>query len=234
MKQKIITVIALSLFLFVAFARADEIVVTGIRASESYSGIPAVTLKKPADFLVQEVELVNDSRAPDLRKKEILFTIEGMLKHAAADKKIALSYGKGFLLPIDLNDESLQIVEGKGRADTSSVRIFVKIVLTAADNTKARIADLRNFISHTQAVGRTEIEAVGDVGLSIVQPEKYRYELLGKIAEENKRLIKAIGGKCKVTLTELAARVHWQRTEVAELTLYIPYGAQATDCVYEP
>ena len=234
MKQKLIAVIASSLLFSVASAQAEEVFVTGSRLSENYSGMPAVTIKKPADFLVQEVELTNDSRSPDLRRKEILSTIEGMLRRAAADKQIALSYGKGFLLPIDLTDDSLQIVDGKGRADTSSVRIFVKIILAAGDNTKARIADLRNFISHVQIVGRTEIDPVGDVGLSIVDPEKYRYELLTKIAEENRRLIKAIGGKCKVTLTDLTSRVRWQRTEVAELTLFIPYSTEAHDCAYEP
>jgi hypothetical protein len=63
---------------------AEEIVVTGMRASDS-SEIPAVTLKKPADYFVQTVSLINDSRAPDLRKKEIIDTISHIL---AASKKL--------------------------------------------------------------------------------------------------------------------------------------------------
>lgn len=234
MKVIPVAAIALSILLFSGLAQSEEVVVTGLRASEGYSGIPAVAIKKSADYLVQEIKLTNDSRSPDLRKKEIISTIEGMLKRAATDKKIALSYGKGFISPIDLTGESLQIIEDGGRSDTSTVRIFVKILLTAEDNTKARIADLRNFISRSQVVGRTEIESLGDVGLSIVNPEKYRYELLEKIAEENKRLLKVMGGNCKVTLTELSNRVTWRRTEVAELTLYIPYETQVTDCTYQP
>ena len=233
MNKYLATALMLSLVSHVAFA-SDEIVVTGLRVATGYSEMPAVTIKKPADFLVQEIELVNDSRSTDLRRKEIISTIEGMLKRAAGDKNIALSYGKGFLLPIDLTDESLEIIEGKGRSDTSSIRIFVKITLAAGDNIKARIADLRKFISRTQVVGRTEIESLGDVGLSIVNPEKYRYEILAKVAEENARLTKAIGSKCRVTIAGLAARVHWQRTEVSELTLYVPYTAEMTGCAYEP
>lgn len=90
----------------------EEVVVTGLRASD-YSEMPAVTITKPADFLVQKIQLINDSRSPDLRKKEIIETVEGMLKRATSDRNIALSYGEGFLVPVNLTDESLQIIEDK-------------------------------------------------------------------------------------------------------------------------
>jgi hypothetical protein len=234
MRTNICGLIFLSFVTFGAVAQSEEIVVTAQRRSESYGEMPAVTIKKAADFLVQEIQLTNDSRSPELRKKEIISTIEGMLKRTSADKNIALSYGEGFLLPVDLTDESLQIIEDRKRSDTSAIHIFVKITLSAGDNTKAKIADLRKFISRTQVAGRTEIEAQGDVGLSIVNPEKYRYEILTKIAEENARLTRAIGGKCRVKLAGLAARVQWERTDIAELTLYVPYGTEMTDCAYEP
>src|SRR5690242_9771986 len=77
--------------LFVALsvsAQTEEIVVTGMR-SGGYNEMPAVTIKKPADFLVQEIRLVNDSRSPELRKKEIISTIDSMLKRASSDRRIA-------------------------------------------------------------------------------------------------------------------------------------------------
>lgn len=215
-----------------AAAQFEEIVVTGMR-SEEYGAMPAVTIKKPADFLVQEIRLVNDSRSPELRKKEIIDTIDGMLKRAASNKRIALSYGDGFLEPVNLDDESLQIIEDKRRADTSSINIFVKTTLSANDNTKERIAELRKFIADARLAGRTEIEPLGDIGLSIVDPERYRYDILAKIAEENVRMVQAMGGKCRIKLGGLEGRVQWERTDVAELTLFIPYNAEITDCAYE-
>ncbi|HEY5809283.1 MAG TPA: hypothetical protein VIT67_15015 [Povalibacter sp.] len=209
----------------------EEVVVTGMRASD-YSEMPAITITKPADFLVQEIQLINDSRSPDLRKKEIISTIQGMLKRAASDKGIALSYGEGFLVPVNLTDESLQIIEDKKRPDTSRVEIFVKVTLSAGDDTKAKIAGLRKFIEKTQLVGRTEIDPLGDVGLSIVGPEKYRYDILARIAEENARLTKAVGSKCEVKVSGLSGRVRWERTEVAELMLYIPYDVEISHCTY--
>ncbi len=210
----------------------EEVVVTGLRASD-YSEMPAVTITKPADFLVQKIQLINDSRSPDLRKKEIIETVEGMLNRATSDRNIALSYGEGFLVPVNLTDESLQIIEDKKRPDTSRVEIYVKVTLAAGDDTKARIAALRKFIEKTPLVGRTEVEPMDDVGLSIVGPEKYRYDILARIAEENARLAKVVGSKCEVKVSGLSRRVMWERTEVAELMLYIPYEMEMSHCMYE-
>lgn len=210
----------------------EEVVVTGEQASD-YSEMPAVTITKPADFLVQQVQLVNDSRSPDLRKREIIETIQGMLKRAASDRAIDLSYGEGFLMPVNLTDESLQIIEDKKRPDTADVELYVKVTLAAGDDTKLKIATLRKFIEKTPLVGRTEVEPLGDVGLSIVRPEKYRYDILAKIAEENARLAKVVGSKCQIKVSGLSRRVMWERTEVAELMLYIPYEMEMSHCVYE-
>jgi hypothetical protein len=63
-----------------AQAQLEEIVVTGSRV-ESYD-MPAIAVVKQADFLVQNIRLINDSRSPDLRRQEIFGTIERMLASA--------------------------------------------------------------------------------------------------------------------------------------------------------
>jgi hypothetical protein len=214
-----------------AQAQVEEIVVTA-RMQTSFEGMPAVTLQKPGDFLVQEIRLINDSRSPDLRKKEILDTIQGLLRQAQGQRNIALSYGEGFLVPIDLDDESLQIIEDQKRADTSSINIFVKVALTGRGDIKKRIGELRQFIDDARVIGRTEIDPDGDIGLSIVNPERYRMELLGGIAADNARIGNAMGKGCRITVGGLENRVTWERTGIAELTLYIPYGVEVSDCAY--
>jgi hypothetical protein len=229
-------VVALAVLAFGPSLRAqelEEVVVTAERA-QSYDGVPAVTVRKPADFLVQGIRLVNDSRSPDLRRTEIIGTIDGLLKRAAEIRNVALSYGEGFLVPIDLSSDALQIIEDQRRSDTSVVDIFVKVTLAEKDDTKRRIADLRTFIKQAKLVGRTEIEPKGDVGLSIVNPEKYRAELLARIAEDNAKLSQAMGKKCDVKVGGLERRIEWQRTGVAELTLYIPYSVEISKCSLEP
>ena len=212
----------------ISSAQLEEIVVTGSRVD--FYGMPTVTVVKEADFLVQNIRLVNDSRAPDLRRDEIIGTIEAMLRRAEQMPGMALSYGTGFLEPINLTDESLQLIEDSDRIVTSFVDFSAKLEFDASADARDQIASLRDFISGTEIVGRTEIEPLGDIGLSIVGPEQYRYEIIQAIADENRRLQEALGSECKVSIDGLEARVEWERTNVSELTLYIPYGIEVSDC----
>ncbi len=208
-------------------AQLEEIVVTA-QAQGGYYNMPAVTLKKEADFLVQNIRLVNDSRSPERRKSEIFESIEKLIKRSQKMTGIALSYGDGFLTPVNLNDDSLQIINDKKRIDTSYVDIFVKVALNENASPKAQISSMRKFITSASLMGRTEILPLGDIGLSIIGPEQYRYAILKKIAAENKGMVEALGERCKFSLSGLQNRVEWERSGLAELTLYIGYESEIT------
>jgi len=122
----------------VAAAQLEEIVVTGSRIRGGGEEMPAVTLPKTADFLVQNIRLGNDSRSPDLRRQEIVQTIESMMKQAARARNIELSYGQGFLLPIDLSEDALEVIEDNKRSDTSYVDIYVKVKFDPKQDAKAK------------------------------------------------------------------------------------------------
>ncbi len=211
-------------------AALEEIVVTGSRVDVDYYEMPAVTITKKADFLVQNIRLINDSRSPDLRKAEIIETIENLIRRSRSMEGMALSYGRGFLEPINLDDESLQLLEDRQRVDTNYIDIYAKVALDLDRSSKAQIADLREFISGAKKAGRTEILPLGDIGLSIVGPEQYRYEIIEKIAAENAKVSQAMNADCEITIGGLEGRVQWDRTSVSELTLYIPYGMEVSDC----
>ena len=216
-----------------AWAQGDvlqEVVVTGSRIDVDYYGMPAVTITRNADFLVQNIRLVNDSRSPDLRKQEIVDTISNLIRRSKSMPGMALSYGRGFLEPVDLDDESLQLLEDRQRVDTSYIDIYAKVALDAGRSSKQQIADLRRFISGAKKAGRTEILPLGDIGLSIVGPEQYRYQIIEKIAAENRKVGEAMNASCEVTIGGLEGRVMWERTGVSELTLYIPYGMEVSNC----
>jgi hypothetical protein len=158
-----------------AWAQLEEIVVTGSRVSgDDYSRIPAVVLERRADFLVQRIQLTNDTRAEEARTKELHQTIRDMVSDAAKRPGIALSYGDEFLIPITAIAYEVPLTAGGKRADTSSTSIYVKMALGEKDNVAEAIATLRAFIKKSRVSGRTEIEPEGDVGLSLVSPEKYR------------------------------------------------------------
>jgi len=214
-----------------AWAQVDEVVVTGARISgDDYSAIPAVVLQRRADFLVQRIRLTNDTRAEEARIRELHQTIRDMVGDAAKKPGIALSYGDEFLIPISASATEVVLSAGGKRPDTSSASIYVKMALAEKDNVPAAIANLTAFIKKARISGRTEIEPEGDVGLSLVTPEKYRYDIIGKITEDARKLREAVGSKCRIQLSGLANRVSWQRSDVSELTLYIPYQIQLTEC----
>ncbi len=214
-----------------AWAQLEEIVVTAERVSgDDYSRIPAVVLEHRADFLVQRIELTNDTRAADARAKELHQTIRDMVADATKRPGIALSYGDDFLIPITDKSYEVPLNSLGKRPDTSSTDIYVKMALGTNDNVTAGIATLAGFIKGARVSGRTEIRAKDDVGLSLVAPEKYRYDIIAKITEDARRLQSAVGARCKIELSGLSNRVSWKRSDVATLTLYIPYQIQLRDC----
>lgn len=214
-----------------AWAQVDEVVVTGSRISgDDYSAIPAVVLQRRADFLVQRIRLTNDTRAEDARIRELRQTIRDMVGDAARKPGIALSYGDEFLIPISATATEVVLSAGNKRPDTSSASIYVKMALAEKDDVPAAIASLTAFIRKARISGRTEIEPEGEVGLSLVTPEKYRYEIISKVTEDARKLREAVGSKCRIQLSGLANRVSWQRSDVSELTLYIPYQIQLSEC----
>lgn len=204
---------------------SQEIVVTGSRITrEDIYGLPAIAVEKKADFLVQKIRMINDSRSPELRKKEIFGTIGNLKRSAQKIKGIELSYGEGFLVPVNLTDDSIQLIEDRKKKDTNHVDIFVKVALDESRSPKKQISELRSFIKNAKLQGRTEIESLNDIGLSIIDPDQYRYDILKEIAKENKKIKDIIGKDCGIDIGSLEQRVEWARTGVDELTLYISYN----------
>lgn len=208
-----------------------EIVVTGSRVSgDDYSGIPAITLERRADFLVQQIRLTNDTRAADARRKELYQTIRDLLADAAKKPGMALGHGDEFLIPITAENYEIPLQSVGQRPDTSSTELYVKVALGSNDDVSKALTALSTFISKARVTGRTEIQPQEDVALSIVNPERYRFEIITQISADAKKLQNAVGPQCRIGISGLSNRVSWQRSDISQLTLYIPYEIQLTDC----
>lgn len=200
MKHGIIAILLFSNCIGLNAQVLEEIVVTASMRSGDYYEMPAVTIKKEADYLVQNIRLTNDSRSPELRRKEIIKSIDNLIKASSRIKGIELSYGDGFLEPVRLNDDSLELIEDRKKVDTSYVNIFAKVAFDGKLAAKQQILELRGFIKNAKPEGRTEIDSLGDIGLSIVGPEQYRYEILAKIAAESRKVKETMGPDCETTI----------------------------------
>lgn len=215
----------------VAWAQLNEVVVTANRVSgDDYSRIPAIAIERRADFLVQRVQLTNDTRDSNARHAEIHQTVRDLVKAAASRSGIALGFGDEFLIPITAEDFRIPLDTDKRRPDTTSTALFVKLALAPKDDIKSALRTLEDFIAKAKVSGRAEIERGDEVALSIVDPERYRYEIIAKIVEDARRLQMAIGTRCRVDISGLSNRVSWQRSDISQLTLYIPYEVELSGC----
>jgi len=57
-----------------------------------------------------------------------------------------------------------------------------------------------------------------------------RDDIIGKITEDAKRLQATVNPQCKIEIHGLPNRVSWQRSDISQLTLYIPYQVQLNGC----
>jgi hypothetical protein len=207
----------------------DEIVVTGTRISdEDLALMPAVTIARRADFLALSVTLENDTREADTRKREMHETLRNLVADAAR-QGMSMGYGTDFLVPVTAQNYQLPLGSGS-RADTSRVSLYLKRPLGPTDDVATEIDRLEKFVKGARVVGRTEVEADDDIALSVVNPERYRYEIVPLIAADARKLQATVGPGCRVNLSGLASRVSWERSGIAELTLYLPYKVDITDC----
>ncbi len=199
----------------------ETIVVTGSRID--WYDSPAVTLVKPADYLVQQVKLLNDSRDQSLREKELTNTVKDILRSANKSKLIELGVGKDIVYPITLDDLQLDFEEGE-RTDTSVVNLYIKTPINNKSQVEKLVTRINDFITTISVSGRTEVEKNGELVLSIVNPEKYRQELLAAIAKDVNSTIKIFGDSYKAEIDGLSQSLMWERASVSELRLYLEYN----------
>lgn len=206
----------------------DRIVVTGSRI-DTY-GLPAVNIERPADFLAQSVRIVNDSRAPELRRQEILATLQQLQRGARRLGGIELSVGDEYLNTLRLDADALELKTEEKRADTSYLDLYIERRFDPQRPAADQIRELREFIREARMDGRSMLEPKGEIALSLVKPERYRSEILTAIADELQRIRGQFPAGCKLDVHGLAGRVQWMRVGTAQLALYIEHEIGIAGC----
>ncbi len=211
---------------------AEEIVVTAarIRGDQPPPPLPAVVIRKRADFLLQSIELTNDTRDAKARENELYQTLRGLAAAAAKTPGLSLAWQRGFLIPITERDHQIPLQPDDDRDDASRAVLYIKYALTPQSDVPRAVKTLAAFVDDAKMVGRSSIEPLGDVALSIVNPERYRPEVIQALAASVRDLQQAFGEKCKVNLGDFSTRLQWQRSDISELTLYLPYRMSVEGC----
>ncbi len=212
-----------ALLLCSSFARGqnDEVVILSpFEVTAAEERIPPVTIRKTADFLLLQVRIVNDTRDPEKRRIELYDTVKGIVATAAEVKSLEISTRE---MVLNLQNYQVRLAEESGKADTSSVELLFRLPLSATDDVGALTAQLRAFSARVQVVGRSEVFP-GEIGISVKTPERFRYELVGHIAEDVQKMKQLFAGSFEILVKGLDQRMAWRRVSVSELELYLPYS----------
>lgn len=201
----------------------EEIVVTGTRvAQDDYSEMmPAVGLRRAADFLVQQVTIRGDTRDPDQREKEIRTMLANAIK-AATKQGVELATGDYILTRLTPeNADELELVNDR-RPDSERIDFLVKAPLGTRGVAQAQAA-IKAFVEAVPEVGRAQMDTLDDPTLSIVGPDSYRLQIVALVADDAKRQAGVLGDGYGVELTGLNMPVQWARSGPGEVMLFIPY-----------
>jgi hypothetical protein len=205
-----------------AAAQIETVVVTAER--RGYGGdAPGVTLVERADHLVTKVKVTCDTRDPVRRTEELRLTLRDMIAQARHTGSISLSIGDEVLY--EFTEESVdKTITADTRADTSSAYIVIRTELSKTDTFEAAAKRIQEFILHTPKTGRTEILIDEPYNLGLMNPERYRAELVAKVAEDSKHTAALFGAGYQVRVEGLQRAVQWFQSGKLDLSLYIPYG----------
>jgi hypothetical protein len=226
MKGIIFAAVALSLAAptFAQDLQSQEIIVTGSRIEQDdyQRDMPAVGLRRTADFLVQEVIIRGDTRDPKQRAAEIRQMLERAVQ-LASKHGVQLAYGAYILTPLTPNNLDEIALSNDNRPDSQKIEFLVKAPLTAKESGAAAEKRIEEFVEAVPEVGRAQMDMAGDSSLSIVGPDQYRVQIADKVMEDARALSGKMGANYAVTIEGLNMPVLWTRAGPSEVMLYVPY-----------
>jgi hypothetical protein len=204
----------------------SEIVVTGMRRqADNYdASIPAIGLRRVADYAVQQVNVVGDTRDAPRRRDEIFQMIRGAIALAAKNGGIELATGDMVVEPLTLDNYRNLPLQSDGRPDTDKTSFLVKTRLATNGDAKAALDRISAFIKAVPTVGRAEMRPIGDLTLSIVAPDQYRGRIVELVAADAHAAAAKLGADYAVEAKGLDRPVEWSRASLTEVFLYVPYS----------
>jgi hypothetical protein len=205
-----------------AQAQVETVVVTGERISEG-GDTPGIVVVERADHLVSKVRVTCDTRDAARRKEELRQTLKDMIATAKRTNSISLSTGDEILY--EFKESSIdKVIREDQRSDTSSAYVVIRTELSKSDSFEGASQRIRDFIGHTPMNGRTEIPDEPTFNLGLMKPERYRDELVAKIAENAKHTASLFGPGYQVRVEGLQRGIQWFQSGQLDLSLYISYG----------
>jgi hypothetical protein len=213
---------------------AGEIIVTGFRklnpdSDDEGNAIKPVTppaavqtLRRTADFAVQQVVIVSDTVGEEKAREEVLAMTRKAIELSARAGTL-LATGELVVEPLTLgNHKELVFIDDDDEFDGELVKILVKVPLAPGIDAKAALARIERFMKAVPAVGRAEIKPYSELTLSVVNPEQYRGAIIDLVARDTAATSGRFGTGYGVEVTGLDRPVQWKRAGLTEVQLFLP------------
>lgn len=224
-----------------AFAQDDsggqEIIVTGMRRlnpddedadrnKEKPVQTPAAvqTLRRTADFAIQQVVIVSDTVGEDEARAEVLAMVRKAID-AAPGSGVSVASGEIIVEPLTAsNYKELEFLDDSNEPDVNGefVKFLVKVPLAPGIDAKTALARIDKFIKAVTPVGRAEMKAYSELTLSVVNPEQYRGAIIDLVAKDTAATSARFGAGYGVEVTGLDRPVQWKRSGLTEVQLFLP------------
>jgi hypothetical protein len=213
---------------------------------------PIIGLRRPADNVVRMIAITSDSREEKMRRDEVEAMFLAALDRAKREG-FSLVTGEFEVVEVtrenwrnlfpglagsasdaddneeeddedyDDDDESGQVNPGyEDDGNNATLRLRVKTKLTGSIAEAQR--KITAFVKTVPATGRSEIRQLGQMALTIVNPEQYRDEIYRRIAVGVQRAIGPYGADYGAEITGLDREIAWAQVSNTEVFLYIPYS----------
>lgn len=212
----------------------EEIIVTATRREavgeasdndeEVAARIPAVTLRRTADYAVWFVSITGDTRDAPRRQQEIYDMLRNAVTLAGRNGGIELGTGTYFVEPLTLANYRDVPLIGAGRPDSQRAKFVIKTRLAGGLDAKAALARVEAFIKAVQPVGRAELTREDDQTLSIVNPDQYRGAIADLVAADAKAYAGRFGPDYRVEVSGVDKPVEWARASLTDVVLFLPYS----------
>lgn len=218
----------LSLFFALPCSAQDEglgeVIVTAARrdANDYSAEVPAIGLKRRADFAVVEVAVAGDTRDKARREAEIYDMIRAAIQ-AAPRAGVQLAYGERTLQALTLANYRELSLMNDGRPDSQRTTFLVKVPLVGGIDAAAAQKAVTAFVKGVKPVGRALMTEVDDLTLSVVAPDQYRGQIAETVAADARAIAQRFGDSYAVEVEGLSRPVEWARAGLSDMLLYIPY-----------
>lgn len=213
----------------------SEIIVTGmrrlnagdddaIRVREMVVPTPAAiqTLRRTADFAVQQVVIASDTTDEDEAKTEVFAMTRKAIDLARASG-VEVATGEMVVEPLTAaNYKELEVTDDDNGIDGELVKFLVKVPLSPGIDAKTALAKIDKFIKSVPAVGRAEMKVYSELTLSVVNPEQYRGAVIDLIAKDTAATSARFGDGYGVEVSGLDRPVQWKRAGLTEVQLFLP------------